>query len=172
MAKEKVKAPTSVLSDILLLLLKILIVILLFVLLFTFLFGATRYNDVAMTPNIKSGDLVIYSRYDKDFEVGQEAVLRYQGKVQVMRVVAKEGDTVDMTPDGFTINGVVQEEPNPQKETLPYTEGVQFPITLKADEVFLLGDDRENSADSRVYGAVDQDDTLGKVLDLVRRRNF
>ena len=172
MAKEKVKAPTSVLSDILLLLLKILIVILLFVLLFTFLFGATRYNDVAMTPNIKSGDLVIYSRYDKDFEVGQEAVLKYQGKTQVMRVVAKEGDTVDMTPDGFTINGVVQEEPNPQKETLPYTEGVQFPITLKADEVFLLGDDRENSADSRVYGAVDQDDTLGKVLDLVRRRNF
>ncbi len=171
-AKEKVKAPTSVLSDILLLLLKILIVILLFVLLFTFLFGATRYNDVAMTPNIKSGDLVIYSRYDKDFDVGQEAVLKYQGKVQVMRVVAKEGDTVDMTPDGFTINGEVQEEPNPQKETLPYTEGVQFPITLKSDEVFLLGDDRENSADSRVYGAVDQDDTLGKVLDIVRRRNF
>ena len=76
MAKEKnavkTKAPTSVLSDILLLLLKILIVILLFVLLFTFLFGATRYNDVAMTPNIKSGDLVIYSRVDKDFDVGQE----------------------------------------------------------------------------------------------------
>ena len=62
MAKENGKAPTSVLSDILLLLLKILIVILLFVLLFTFLFGATRYNDVAMEPNIKSGDLVIYSR--------------------------------------------------------------------------------------------------------------
>lgn len=172
MAKEKARAPTSVLSDILLLLLKILIVILLFVLLFTFLFGATRYNDVAMTPNIKSGDLVIYSRYDKDFDVGQEAVLKYQGKTQVMRVVAKEGDTVDMTADGFTINGVVQEEPDPQKETLPYTEGVTFPITLKADEVFLLGDDRENSADSRVYGAVDQDDTLGKVLDIVRRRNF
>ena len=67
MAKENGKAPTSVLSDILLLLLKILIVILLFVLLFTFLFGATRYNDVAMEPNIKSGDLVIYSRIDKDF---------------------------------------------------------------------------------------------------------
>ena len=103
MAKEKnavkTKAPTSVLSDILLLLLKILIVILLFVLLFTFLFGATRYNDVAMTPNIKSGDLVIYSRVDKDFEVGQKAALKYQGKTQVMRVVATAGDTVDMTPE-------------------------------------------------------------------------
>ena len=115
MAKENGKAPTSVLSDILLLLLKILIVILLFVLLFTFLFGATRYNDVAMEPNIKSGDLVIYSRIDKDFDVGQEAALKYQGKTQVMRVVATAGDTVDMTKDGFTVNGTLQEEPNPQK---------------------------------------------------------
>lgn len=169
---EKKKAPTSVLSDILLLLLKILIVILLFVLMFTFLFGATRYNDVAMEPNIKSGDLVIYKRYDKDFSVGQEAVLKYQGKTQVMRVVAVAGDTVDMTADGFVINGDLQEEPNPQKQTLPYTEGISFPVTLKKGEVFLLGDDRENSADSRVYGAVNQEDTLGKVLNIIRRRNF
>ena len=172
MAKEKQRAPTSVLSDILLLLLKILIVILLFVLLFTFLFGATRYNDVAMEPNIKSGDLVIYKRYDKDFTTGQEAVLKYQGKTQVMRVVAVAGDTVDMTADGLVINGDLQEEPDPQKETLPYTEGITFPVTLKKGEVFLLGDDRENSADSRVYGAVQQEDTLGKVLNIIRRRNF
>lgn len=168
----KTKAPTSVLSDILLLLLKILVVILLFVLAFTFLFGATRYNDVAMEPNIKSGDLVLYKRYDKDFAVGQEAVLKYQGKTQVMRVVAVAGDTVDMTADGLVINGDLQEEPNPQKQTLPYTEGIRFPVTLKKGEVFLLGDDRENSADSRVYGAVNQDDTLGKVLNIIRRRNF
>ena len=168
----KTKAPTSVLSDILLLLLKILVVILLFVLAFTFLFGATRYNDVAMEPNIKSGDLVLYKRYDKDFAVGQEAVLKYQGKTQVMRVVAVAGDTVDMTADGLVINGDLQQEPNPQKQTLPYTEGISFPVTLKKGEVFLLGDDRENSADSRVYGAVNQDDTLGKVLNIIRRRNF
>lgn len=160
------------LSDILLLLLKILVVILLFLLLFTFLFGATRYNDVAMTPNIKAGDLAIYSRKDKDFSVGDVAVLRYQGKVQLMRVVADEGDVLDMTSDGFTINGEVQPEPNPKKETLPYTEGIDFPVTLQKDEIFLLGDDRENSADSRVYGAVQQKDTLGKVLNIIRRRNF
>lgn len=171
-APTKQRAPTSVLSDILLLLLKILIVILLFVLAFTFLFGATRYNDVAMEPNIKSGDLVLYKRYDKDFSVGEEAVLKYQGKTQVMRVVATEGDVLDMTADGFVINGTVQKEPNPQKETLPYTEGITFPLTLKPGEVFLLGDDRENSADSRVYGAVNQDDVLGKVTNIIRRRNF
>ena len=172
MEKEKQAAPTSLWSDILLLLLKILIVVLFFVLLFTFFFGATRYNDVAMGKNVKAGDLVIYSRVDKDFDIGQEAVLKYQGKTQVMRVVAAAGDTVDMTEDGLVINGQLQPEPDPQKQTLPYTEGIDFPITLQKGEVFVLGDDRENSADSRVYGPVQQEDTLGKVLDLVRRRNF
>ncbi len=169
---EKQKAPTSVLSDILLLLLKILIVILLFVLTFTFLLGGIRYNDVAMGPYIKSGDLALYSRTDKDFHLGDIAVVRYQEKTQLMRVVALEGDVVDMTEEGFTVNGILQEEPDPEKETLPYTEGIRFPVTLGEGQIFLLGDDRENSADSRVYGAVLEEDTLGKVLTTIRRRNF
>jgi signal peptidase I len=77
-----------------------------------------------------------------------------------------------MTEEGFTIDGELQPEPNPQKETLPYTEGIDFPVKLQKDEIFLLGDDRENSADSRVYGAIQQKDTLGKVLNIIRRRNF
>lgn len=169
---QKNHAPTSVLSDILLLLLKILVVILIIVIIFTYFLGATRYNDVAMNPTIKSGDLSVYSRRDKDFEVGDIAVVRYQDKLQLMRVVATEGETLEMTEKGFIINGVVQPEPNPEKETLPYTEGIDFPLTLKEGEVFLLGDDRENSADSRIYGAVREKDTVGKVLTTIRRRNF
>ena len=96
----------------------------------------------------------------------------FRSKTQVMRVVATAGDTLDMTEDGLTINGVLQPEPNPKKQTLPYTEGILFPVTLEEGEIFLLGDDRENSADSRAYGAIQQEDTLGKVLSIVRRRNF
>ena len=168
MAKEKVKAPTSVLSDILLLLLKILIVILLFVLLFTFLFGATRYNDVAMEPNIKSGDLVIYSRVDKDFDVGQEAALKYQGKTQVMRVVAVAGDTVDMAEDGLGVNGALKSEPDPTKDTLPFKEGTSFPVKLKKGEVFLMGDNRPDAVDSRQFGPVNAKDTLGELMTVIR----
>ena len=171
-APPKKKPKTSVWSDLLLLLLKILVIILLFVLMFTFLFGATRYSDVAMQPNIKAGDLVIYYRLDKTYVATNCVALKYQGKTQVMRVVAVEGDTVDMTADGLVINGALQSEPDPSKQTLPYTEGIQFPLTLQKGEVFLLGDDRENSADSRVYGAVNAKDTLGEVMTVIRRRNI
>ena len=168
----KSKPTTSVWQDILMLMLKILIIVLLFVLLFTFLFGASRYNDVAMNPNVKAGDLVVYYRLDKKYMATDLVALKYKGKVQIMRVVAVEGDTVDMTAEGLVINGALQSEPDPAKTTLPYTEGVQFPITLKKGEIFVLGDDRENSTDSRVYGAVASKDTLGEVMTVIRRRNF
>ena len=89
-----------------------------------------------------------------------------------MRVVAVAGDTVDMTEDGLMINGALQSEPNPMKQTLPYKEGVEFPIKLKTGEVFLLGDDRENSEDSRIYGPVKSRETLGEVMTVIRRRNI
>ena len=169
---SKKKAKTSVLSDVLLLLLKILIIILIFVLLFTFLFGATRLNDISMEPNVKSGDLVVYYRLDKNYVATNCVAYKYQGKTYVMRVVATAGDTVDMTADGMTINGALQSEPDPSQETLPYEGGVEFPVKLKTGQVFLMGDNRENSVDSRVFGAVQSRDTLGEVMTIIRRRNF
>ena len=50
--------------------------------------------------------------------------------------------------------------------------GVEFPIKLKTGEVFLLGDDRENSEDSRIFGAVKSRETLGEVMTVIRRRNI
>lgn len=170
--KNKTKVKTSVLSDVLLLLLKILIIILVFVLLFTFLFGATRLNDISMEPNVKSGDLVVYYRLDKDYVATNCVAYKYQGKTYVMRVVATAGDTIDMTENGMTINGSLQNEPDSTQETLPYEGGIEFPIKLKTGQVFLMGDNRENSVDSRVFGAVQSKDTLGEVMTIIRRRSF
>lgn len=170
--KGKAKGKTSVLEDLLMLLLKILIIILIFVVLFTFVFGATRLRETAMEPNIKEGDLVIFYRLDKDYVATNCVAYKYKGQTQVMRVVATAGDTVDMSEDGFLINGALQSEPDPGKETLPFTEGVEFPIKLKTGEIFLLGDDRENSEDSRIFGAVKARETLGEVMTVIRRRNI
>ena len=169
---KKTKAKTSVLSDVLLLLLKILIIILIFVLLFTFLFGAVRLNEIAMEPNIKNGDLVLFYRLDKNYVANDCVVYKYQGKTQVMRVVAIAGDEVDITSEGLIINGILQSEPDQTKETLPYAEGIDYPVKLKTGQIFLLGDNRENAEDSRVFGVVRQKETLGEVMTIIRRRNL
>lgn len=164
--------PVPLWKDILSLLLKTGILILLFLALFTFVFGMFRNQDADMYPNIKDGDLVVYYRLDRDYTARDLLVLDYQGDRQVRRVIAVAGDTVDITEDGLLVNGSPQQEPGIYEATERYAEGMEFPATLKDGEVFVLGDAREDAEDSRIYGVVDTEDTLGKVMIVIRRREF
>ena len=72
---------------------------------------------------------------------------------------------MDITEDGLLVNGSPQQEPGIYEETKRYAEGMDFPVTLQDGEVFVLGDAREDATDSRVYGTVRVEDTLGKSND-------
>ncbi|MBC5648052.1 signal peptidase I [Christensenella tenuis] len=159
-------------KDILYLLLKIGLIVLAFVLVFTFLFGVFRNAEAAMVPAIKDGDLVVFYRLDKDYVLSDTVVLEFEGEKQVRRVVATAGDTVDITDQGLMVNGALQQELEIYSSTKQYEEGIRFPITLSEGQVFVLGDARENATDSRIYGAVEIKDTLGKVITILRRRNI
>ena len=175
-APEEISVPQesvvgSVLREILYLLLKIVAIAAAFVVVFTFVFGVLRYSENAMLPAVKDGDLVFYYRLEKEYTASDLVVLRYQGHEQVRRVVATAGDVVDIT-EGLMINGALQQEQEIYEQTQRYDTGVEFPMELKEGQIFVLGDSRENASDSRVYGAVDVHDTLGKVMTIVRRRGF
>lgn len=159
-------------KDILALLIKTGILLLLFLALFTFVFGMFRNQDPDMYPAVKDGDLVVYYRLDQEYIAKDLLVLDYEGKRQVRRVVAAAGDTVDITEEGLLVNGSLQQESGIYEETKRYAEGMDFPATLRDGEVFVLGDAREDAADSRIYGVVKTEETLGKVMILIRRREF
>ena len=100
------KAPdTTLLSDVLFLLLKLILICTIFVMLFLFVFGALPYRDNSMAPAIKDGDLVIYYRLQKDYQAGDAIVVETEDGLQVRRVVAVAGDTVDITEEGLAVNG-------------------------------------------------------------------
>ena len=168
---EQNKGPT-IKEDVLSLLYKILFILLLILILFTFIFGVTRNETLSMEPNIKNGDLVIFYRLDKKYVATNVATVKYKDDIYALRVVATSGDTVDIDKDGLIINGKHQTEPNINKPTMAIKGGIDYPITLKSDEIFLLGDNRENSVDSRLFGPVKQKETLGELMTVIRRRNF
>jgi len=141
-------------------------------LIFRFVYGFHYNADPSMSPAVKDGDLVLYYRLDRKFRAGDLLLLGFQGQVQVRRVVAAAGDTVDITEEGLKINGALQQEQGIYQATQRYAEGVEFPLTLKENEVFVLGDAREGAADSRVYGPVNVEDAWGKVITLLRRRSL
>ena len=162
----------SVWRDVLNLGIKVAAIAVVFTLVFTFLYGLHRNTDPDMFPRVIDGDLVLFYRLDKDYAIGDLLLLDFQGERQVRRVVARAGDTVDITAEGLVVNGAIQFEPAIYEETLRYMDGIGFPVTLKEGQVFVLGDARENATDSRIYGPVDTKDTLGTVITVIRRRHL
>jgi len=170
--QDKGRPTTTLTQDVLYLLLKIAVICVVVVLLFTFMFGILRVNDIAMSPTLQDGDVVMWYRLDKEYVASDAIVVSYAGEQQVRRVVAVAGDTVDITEDGLLINDSLVQEQKIFGETLRYEDGISFPITIENGQVFVLGDGREYSMDSRLYGAVEIKDTLGKVMTIIRRRNI
>ena len=171
---EETKGPSSptVWHDLGMLGLKIGIIAVIAVALFSFVYGLHYNVEPGMNPAVKDGDLVLFFRLSKDYVAGDLALVSFRGETQVRRVIAVAGDTVDITDHGLIINGALQQEWEIFEETELFVDGPDFPMTLGANEVFVLGDARENAIDSRLYGAVDRDDTLGKVITIIRRRNL
>lgn len=170
--KKKKSSKDPVIRATLKLMIKFTSILLVMAFIFTFIFGIYRVNDTSMVPNVNAGDMVLYYRLDKKFIVGDTVVYEYNGKKSLGRIVAISGDEVDIDERGFKVNNSNQYEPKIYKETLPFTEGIKFPLKLKEDEVFILADNRENAVDSRLFGAVKAKEISGKIFTLIRRRGI
>lgn len=154
--------------------------IILWVLFFVFL-GATSMPGEGMNPNVKSGDMVLFYRLDKTPKAQDVIVFTKKddnGKKQTIvgRVIAVEGDEVDITAEGvLKVNGHAVSETNIyDKTTMPYVgEGAPtYPLRLEKDQCFVLGDNRSEARDSRVFGAVNKSEILGTVITILRRQNI
>lgn len=83
---------------------------------------------------------------------------------EIYRVIAEEGDEVDIKEDKVIVNGLIQEEEYAIGNTKAFEEGIKFPVKVKKGSVFLLADNREKGIDSRIFGNVLKKDILGKVI--------
>ena len=149
-------------KDLLDLLIKILFIFFCIYLIFTFIYGVERTTDVSMKPAIRDGDLVLYYRLDKYLVSGDVIVFKENDRVITARVVAVAGDTVDITKVSKDI----------YFDTTQFKNGVDFPIQVKENQVFVLGDNRPSALDSRTFGCVNIDDIQGKVIAVIRTRGI
>lgn len=161
-------------KDLLSLVIKAAMVVLFIYVVFTYVFGVTEGNGM-MAPSIKAGDLVLYYRLDKEFSAGD--VLVYADgdkKAEEYRVVAVEGDTVDIKDGVLSINGYAQQESylDTNEKTEAWEDGTRFPITVGKGQVFVLSDSRNEAKDSRIFGCIDIESIKGKVVVVIRRRNI
>ena len=125
------------------------------VLLFTFLARLIGVSGPSMQNTLYTGDriLVLNSMFC-DFQPGDVVVVNaYNAQLDdtlVKRIIAVGGQTVDI--DFVTGTVYVDGEPLDEpyiKEPTYTTDGTTFPLTLTEDEVFIMGDNRNHSTDSR-----------------------
>lgn len=78
----------------------------------------------------------------------------------IKRCVAVEGQTVELRGTKLYVDGVLQKE-----EYAKYHHGSNYgPYTVPKGHIFMMGDNRDNSADSRVWGPLPKDLILGKAM--------
>lgn len=139
---------------------------------FTFVLGLSVHYGNNMHPAVRDGDLVVSYRLQKPF-INAVVLYRINGKTEVGRVIALEGSVVDIAENGLlTVNGAATSDEifyaTYQAENSP----VRFPYTVETGKVFILNDFRNDTNDSRVFGAIDRKDLQGPLLFTARRRNF
>ena len=152
---------------------KLVAIVVLLGLLFGFAFGVTPMANDDMAPRISAGDLLLYYRLADDWANGDVMVFEKDGEQYVGRIVARGGDTVEVTDQAtLVVNGSTVLENDIYYTTPKYDDGPAYPITLAGDEFFILCDYREGARDSRYFGPVKASEVKGKVITVVRRSNL
>ena len=158
---------------------RVLIVIAVIWVLFFQIIGLTHMPSGDMYPRVDAGDLVLFYRLDTDVRaqdiiVVEKSTSDSNGAKQmfISRVVAKEGDTVDFQENRLVVNGNTVIEDGIFYSTPTFDGLGEYPVTLGPGECFVLGDKREEAADSRYFGAVARDEIKGTVITILRRNNL
>lgn len=139
--------------------------------LFSQLFLVTRMKGSEMFPAMKDGDLVIGFRLQQTLVKGDVVVYSHNGETRIGRVVARSGDVITLSSSGaMLVNGTTQSG-EIMYPTYP-KEGIDYPYTVPEGNVFIMGDYRTQSEDSRDFGPVSTEDVAAKVITVLRRRTL
>lgn len=135
---------------------------------FNFTLGISSVEGQSMFPSLREGDIAVYFQGRAEYVAGDIVVFRRgNGPDMIKRVIAVGGDVVDV--DGatgkITVNGIVRDEPY-VIDTGKHFDSVSYPLRVPAGYLFVLGDNRDISMDSRnaELGMVSAADVRGSVF--------
>ena len=141
-------------------------------LIFTFIARPATVDGESMLPTLRNGERLVISNLFYEPAPGDIVVLcgeadREEGRNLIKRIIAVGGQTIDIDFETgeVTLDGEVLDEPYILERT-HLDEGTEFPLTVPEGEVFVMGDNRNASRDSRSLsvGTVKEEYIVGRVL--------
>lgn len=138
------------------------------------LFNFAYVPSGSMYPTYKIGDVCLSSKTFPVENIAHEDIVIFSpateantgmglsaSDVYVKRVIGMPGDTIEVANGHLYVNGQVQDRDYTAE---PGTDGAFGPVTVPKNSFFMMGDNRNWSADSRMYGFIPYENIIGKVV--------
>lgn len=128
-------------------------------------FPIFRVTGSSMEPSLDSKEIVVCLKNSK-FKSGDIVAFYYNNKVLLKRVIGTAGDTIEIDKDGNVfVNGNMLDEPYIKQKSLGQCD-IDFPFQVPDNRIFVMGDNRETSVDSRTtaVGCIADEYIIGKVF--------
>jgi len=132
--------------------------------------GSLILEGTAMLPSFKEGQRINVKRFDRfeepDLKRGDVVVFLFPddpSKSYVKRLIGLPGDTIEIREGKVIVNGQELKEPYVDSR-LNQSHRSQNPVFVRPNYYYVLGDNRDNSSDSRIWGLVPERYVYAKVV--------
>ena len=140
-----------------------IIIILTIILVRLFIVTPVRVDGPSMNDTLHDGDILLLDKYDNKYERFEIVVFNYNGERLIKRVIGLPGEVVSYKNNRLYINGNEIED----NYGLGYTEDFELKnlnlTKIPDNEYLVMGDNRNDSLDSRYFGTISKDKILGSV---------
>ncbi len=121
-----------------------------------YFFSLAQVEGISMQPTFCDNDAVII-KYVEEYKNQDIVILQEEGLYLIKRLIAQGGDKLVVNSTGVYVNG------NKIEDTI-WNGTIEYDLTIPEGYFYVLGDNRDNSRDSRLFGLVKEEDMLGKVI--------
>lgn len=124
-----------------------------------------KVSGHSMYPTLIENNYVLSTNYTK-LKHGDIIIFNHKDKKLIKRIIGMPGDIISIDSKGIVkINNIELKENYIRKHVDEYKNERKYPIKLKEGEYFVLGDNRNDSLDSRliIVGNIKKEDIIGKI---------